>query len=68
MRKFSVMVKEVCVYRVEVRATGRADAEERAEELIVQSADRDKYFSYCADREAYDAQPVAKVKPKNWLG
>jgi hypothetical protein len=49
---WDVEVTETVVYSVSVLATSAEEAEELGESVITDSADRDKYFSVCKDRQA----------------
>lgn len=62
MNKYRVTIGETVLYQVEVRAEREGDATEKAESMIINAPDRDKYCIGCQDRAATEIVllPVAE--------
>ena len=58
MPKFKVTIEETAVYIIEVEAADEDAAAEAAEEVFVQSEDRDKFFSHVPDRGAIEIEEI----------
>lgn len=52
MKKYDVIVTETISYAVEIHADSKSEAADVGEQLIIDTDDRNKWFSECSDRSA----------------